>query len=45
MYLSPLFKVPYFYSVLYIMIGEAIACYGIGFSLLQVLKRRGITRR
>jgi len=44
-YLANLFKVPYFYSVFYIMIGELIACYGIGYPLLQILLKRGIARR
>jgi len=39
-YLSYLFKVPYIYSVLYIMMGELIACYGIGYPLLQILLKR-----
>ena len=45
LYLSKLFQVPYFYSVFYIMIGECIACYGIGYPILKILLKRGIVRR
>ncbi len=37
MYLSFWFKVPYFYSVFYVMVGEAVATYGIGYPLLTFL--------
>ncbi|MBP8933349.1 MAG: QueT transporter family protein [Candidatus Atribacteria bacterium] len=45
MYLAKLFKVPYFYSVFYIMIGELIACYGIGYPLLKILLKHRMVRR
>ncbi|QPM69254.1 QueT transporter family protein [Atribacter laminatus] len=45
LYLAKLFQVPYFYSVFYIMIGELIACYGIGYPILKILLKRGIVRR
>jgi len=45
LYLSKLFHVPYFYSVFYIMIGECIACYGIGYPILKILLKRRIVRR
>jgi len=36
-YLCLWFKVPYFYSVFYIMLGETIATYGVGYPLLMFL--------
>ena len=45
LYLSKLFQVPYFYSVFYIMIGELIACYGIGYPLLKILLKHRMVRR
>lgn len=39
-YLSIIFQVPYFYSVFYIILGEIIACYGLGWLLLVLLLKR-----
>ncbi|HOQ67279.1 MAG TPA: QueT transporter family protein [Candidatus Atribacteria bacterium] len=36
-YLSLWFRVPYLYSVLYVMLGESIAAYGLGYPLLTFL--------
>ncbi len=41
-YLSLLFRVPYFYTVLYVMIGEVIACYGLGLLLLAALQKTSL---
>lgn len=44
LYLSYLFKVPYFVTALYILFGEAVACFGLGYPLLMFLERRGFRR-
>ena len=41
-YLHLLFKLPYFLTVIYIGIGEFVACYLIGYALLLVLLRRNV---
>lgn len=41
-YLHLLFELPYFLTVIYIGIGEFVACYLIGYPLLLVLIRRNI---
>ncbi|MGQ9474066.1 MAG: QueT transporter family protein, partial [Candidatus Caldatribacteriaceae bacterium] len=38
-YLSILFQVPYFYSVFYVILGEIIACYGLGWFVLVLLSK------
>ncbi|MEN3185494.1 MAG: QueT transporter family protein [Atribacterota bacterium] len=38
-YLSVLFRVPYFYAVFYVIVGEIIACYGLGWLLILFLRR------
>jgi uncharacterized membrane protein len=40
-YLAILFRIPYLLSVFYVIVGEAIACYGLGLLLLVLLERRG----
>lgn len=41
-YLAFLLKISYWYSVAYIMLGESVACLGIGYPLLHLLiKRKG----
>ena len=40
LYLHLLFKLPYWLTVLYIAIGEFIACYVLGYPLLQMLLKR-----
>ncbi|MCX7667806.1 MAG: QueT transporter family protein, partial [Atribacterota bacterium] len=40
-YLSILFRVPYLYSVFYVIVGEVIACYGLGWLLLMFLQKGG----
>lgn len=44
LYLSYLLKVPYLATALYILLGEAVACFGIGYPLLVLLKRRGFRK-
>lgn len=44
LYLSYLFKVPYFITALYILLGEAVACFGLGYTLLVLLERRGFRK-
>ncbi|MEN3184181.1 MAG: QueT transporter family protein [Atribacterota bacterium] len=44
LYLSYLFKVPYFITALYILLGEAVACFGFGYTLLVLLERRGFRK-
>ncbi|AEX86268.1 membrane protein [Marinitoga sp. 1135] len=41
-YVAPLAHVPYWSTVLWIGIGEAIACYALGLPLLILLEKRGI---
>lgn len=41
LYLAILLRVPYLYTVFYVIVGEAIACYGLGW-LLLVLWQKGI---
>jgi len=43
-YLSILFQVPYFYSVFYVIVGEAIACYGLGWLILSLLQKEGFRK-
>lgn len=43
-YLSILFRVPYFYSVFYVIVGEMVACYGLGWLLVMVLQKRGFQK-
>lgn len=40
-YLSWLFNLPYWLTALQIFVGQAIACYGLGYPLLTLLRRRG----
>ena len=40
-YLHILFKYPYWLTVLYIAVGEFFACFVLGYSLLQLLLKRG----
>jgi uncharacterized membrane protein len=42
LYLHLLFELPYYLTLVYIGIGELIACYLIGYPLLLILLRRGI---
>jgi len=39
-YLAFILKIPYWYSVAYIMLGESLACLGIGYPLLHLLIKR-----
>lgn len=43
-YLAYLFQVPYLPTVFYILLGETIACYGLGYPLLVMLMRRGFRK-
>jgi uncharacterized membrane protein len=38
-YLSLLTDVPMFYSMLYVAVGEAVACFGLGIPLVSLLER------
>ncbi|HSV31605.1 MAG TPA: QueT transporter family protein, partial [Atribacteraceae bacterium] len=40
LYLSYLFGVPYGTTVMYILAGQTVACYGIGLPVLGILRRR-----
>jgi uncharacterized membrane protein len=40
LYLHIIFKLPYWFSVLYIAIGEFLACYVMGYPLLRVILKR-----
>lgn len=42
LYLHILSGLPYWITVLYIGIGQMIACYGLGLPLLHILRKRGI---
>ena len=44
-YVAPLAKVPYWPTVLWIGIGEAIACYALGLPLMILLEKRGIFQK
>ncbi len=39
-YLSYIFEVPYWYTVIFIMIGQGIACFGIGYPLLRLVQKK-----
>lgn len=41
LYLSYLFRAPYLEVAGYILLGETVACFGLGYPLLVVLERRG----
>uniref|UniRef100_A0A7V3YK41 QueT transporter family protein n=1 Tax=Candidatus Caldatribacterium californiense TaxID=1454726 RepID=A0A7V3YK41_9BACT len=43
-YLAFLFKVPYGVTASYILLGEAVACYGLGYPLLVALLKRGFRK-
>jgi len=43
-YLAFILKVPYWYSVAYIMLGESIACLAIGYPVLHFLIKRNRSR-
>ena len=45
LYLSLLFKLPYWITVIYIGIGESISVYGIGLPLFLYMNKRKILRR
>ncbi len=39
-YLSFLFEVPYWYAVVFVMAGQAVACFGIGYPLLRIVHNK-----
>ena len=43
-YLAYLLHLPYHSVALYVLCGEAIACYGLGYPLLVALRRRGFRK-
>ncbi len=44
LYLSYLLKIPYLTTALYILLGEVVACFGLGYPLLTLLERRGFRK-
>ena len=45
LYLAPLYGVPYFFSVIWIGIGEAVVLYALGLPLLKVFEKQLKTKR